>query len=225
MKEKYQRIKKVVEKILSSSAHDMDHTMRVYNLCPKLIEHRQEVNLDILNTASLLHDIARIIEDKDYTGKTDHAILGAQMAEDILIDLGYPEEVDGIKHCITSHRARGENKPQTIEAKILFDSDKLDVIGAIGIARCFSIAGEFNQKFYSEIPLDEYIKENLEGGRSNGKILDVSKHTPDIEFETKFKHIPDRLYTKKARQIAKSRMQFMEQFFKELKKEVLLGIN
>lgn len=221
MEEKYQKIKEIVEKELSCSAHNMEHVMRVYNLSLRLAKREAGIDLDVLKTAALLHDIARVKEDKDNSGNIDHAILGAEMAEKILIDFGYPEEkIELIKHCITTHRFRGGNGPKTKEAKILFDADKLDVIGSIGIARSFVIAGQYGEKIYSDIPIDEYIKDNLVDGKPKGRIKEISKHTPNLEFETKFKHIPDKLYTPKAKEFAKQRIKFMEQFFERLKREI-----
>ena len=220
MERKYEKIQKIVEKELSCSAHNMAHVMRVYNLCLLLAKNETNVNLDILKTAALLHDIAKVREDRDNSGNTDHAILGAEMAEKILKKIGYDNNVEQVKHCISTHRFRSNNKPNTIEAKILFDADKLDVIGAIGIARSYIIAGQYGQSMYSNTPIDEYIQENLVEGKANGRIKDKSKHAPNIEFETKLKHIPKKLFTKKAKEIAKKRVECMKKYFKELKKEI-----
>jgi len=226
MEEKYCLLKKIAEREMKSAspAHDINHVMRVYNLCLKLAEHEPNIELDILKTSALLHDIARIREDEDQHARrmsVDHAVLGAEMSEKILRELAYPEEkIDRIKHCISAHRFRGENPPETIEAKILSDADKLDVLGATGIARSFTIGGENGQKIYSDTPIDEYIKENLVGGRPNGRIIDPTKHASNLEFETKFKQIPDKLHTRKAREIARKRLEFMKQFFERLKREI-----
>lgn len=146
MKARINKIKEIVGKELSCSAHNLDHVMRVHNMCIFLAKYEEKVDLDILIPAALLHDIGRVIESQDKSGKTDHAILGAEMAEDILRNLDYnEEEIEKIKHCIITHRYRSGNEPKTIEAKMLFDADKLDVIGSIGIARTFMMAGQFGQ--------------------------------------------------------------------------------
>jgi len=223
MEEKYQELKKIVEDELkeASSDHDMSHVMRVYNMCLRLAKDDQDVDLDILRPAALLHDIARVKEDRDKSGKIDHAILGAEMSERILKDLSFPaEKIERIKDCIITHRFRSENEPKTKEAKILSDVDKLDVLGAIGVARSFIIAGTYGEKLYSDTPVNTYIKENFVGGKSNGRIKDVLKHTPNLEFETKFKYIPYRLYTQRAKEIAESRLNFMKSFFERLKDEI-----
>ena len=110
--------------------------MRVYRNAMVIAADDPTVDIDILLTAVLLHDIARVKEDQDNTGKTDHAIVGAEMAEIILKKLNYPpEDIEKIKHCIQTHRYRTSSPPASKEAKILFDADKLDLLGALGIAR------------------------------------------------------------------------------------------
>ncbi len=214
-------IKKIVEKELSCSAHDMEHIIRVYNMCLHLAKYDPDVDLDILKASALLHDIARAREDKDNSGSIDHAVLGAEMATDVLKDLGYSNyEIEAIKHCITTHRFRGGNKPKSKEAKILFDADKLDVIGSIGIARSFIIAGQHKQNMFSKVSVDKYIKDNLVDGRLNGRVKVMSKHAPNIEFEIKLIHIPNKLYTARAKVIGEERVDFMKQFFDVLDKDI-----
>jgi uncharacterized protein len=223
MEKRYQTLKIIVEKEMqeAGSAHDIDHVMRVYNLCLYLARDEPHVDYDVLKISVLLHDVARVKEDKDDSGNTDHAVLSAEMAEEILRELDYSERKIGqVKHCIATHRFRSDNEPKTKEAKILFDADKLDVIGAIGVARCFIIAGQFGERIHSSVPIDDYIKENLVDGKRNGRIKTTSKHAPNIEFETKFKYIPDKLYTLKAKELAKQRIKYMEHFFERLKKDI-----
>lgn len=215
---KYMRIMEKVKNELSCSAHNLDHVLRVYNLCLLLAKYEKDVNLDVLVPAALLHDIARVKESQDKTGEVDHAILGSEIAEDILKKLRYEDEkIEHIKHCIITHRFRTGNEPKTIEAKILFDSDKLDAIGAVGIARTFMLAGQFKQRLSMNETLDDYLKINTV---ENGRLKDVSEHTPFIEYEVKFKKIPEKLYTKKAREIGINRLKFMKQYFERLDLEI-----
>lgn len=215
---KYNKIVEAVEKELTCSAHNLDHVFRVYNLCMLLSKYEQDVDMDVLIPAALLHDIARVKESEDKTGEIDHAVLGSEMAADILNNLGYKEEkVKQIKHCISSHRFRTGNEPKTIEAKILFDCDKLDVVGAAGIARTFMLAGQFGQRLSVDEELEDYLKNNTV---TNGRIKDVSKHSPLIEYEVKFKRIPEKLYTDKAREIGNERLRFMEEYFNRLRMEL-----
>lgn len=215
-----EKIEKIVEKELAfCSAHNFNHVMRVYNLALHLAEN-EDVDLDVIKAATLLHDIGGKKEVDDPTGETDHAIESAKMAEPILNNLGYSK--DKIKHiqdCIISHRYRTKNKAQTKEAKIVFDADKLETVGAIGIARAFVWVGRNNAHIYKKTDIDEYAKENL-GGKINGRIQDKTKHSPQINWETKDKHILNYLYTEKAKQVAKDRMIFSENFFKRLENEI-----
>jgi uncharacterized protein len=218
MEKRYQVLQDIVEKELSYAAHDLDHVMRVYHLCLILAGQRDDVDTEVLIPAVLLHDIARAKEDEDNSGEIDHAVLGAEMAEKILQDLNYdPDLRQEITHCILVHRFRTGHQPESIEAKILFDADKLDIIGATGIARSFMLAGQHGERLYHEVSVEEYLKENI---GENGRIKDASKHTTNLEFELKLRKIPDRLYTEEAKAIARKRIRFMELFFKTLVEEV-----
>ncbi len=211
---RHKRIREIVEKELSCSAHNLDHVLRVYNLCVFLSKYEENVDMEVLIPAVLLHDIARVKESKDKSGEIDHAILGSEMAEEILRNLKYEEDkIEKIKHCIITHRFRTDNRPKTIEAKILFDADKLDALGSIGIARCFMLAGQFGQSLSVKNPIDTNTSDN-------GRLKDVAKHSPFIEYEVKFKKIPEKLHTKKAKEIGIERLKFMDDFFKRLDLEI-----
>ncbi|MBU1976608.1 MAG: HD domain-containing protein [Nanoarchaeota archaeon] len=219
MEQKFQKIKETVEKELSCSAHNKDHVMRVYNLSLHLAEN-ENVDLDVLKASALLHDIARVKEDNDHTGKTDHAILSSEMAVPILQELNFSDEqIKHIQDCIISHRYRTGNEAKTKEAQILFDADKLDTLGAIGIARSFVWVGRNNAKIYTDTNIEKYIDENL-GGKINGRIQDKTKHSPQIEFETKLKFLITKLHTKKAKEVCKERIEFYKSFLDRLKREI-----
>ncbi len=139
LEEKDLKLKLIVEKTLSCNAHNLDYVMRVYSLCLNLAINETSVGLDVLRAAALLHDIAKTNEDKDPFGTTN---TGSEMVKYILRNLEYPKEkIDAICNCIATYRCGEDNKPKTIEAKILFDADKLDMLGAIGVARLFLITG------------------------------------------------------------------------------------
>jgi uncharacterized protein len=222
MEKKYRELKKIVEKEFSQdTTHTIDHVMRVYHTAMLIASDHSNVDMDVLKTSVLLHDIARVKEDADNTGNIDHAILGAIMAKEILEKLNYPQDkISKITNCIKTHRYRSGGRPESIEAEILFDADKIDLLGSIGIARTYMIAGEQNQRLYSFTKLDEYVNDNLVDKKPNGRIKDISKHAPNLEFETKIKNIPKKLFTSKAKEIAKERIEFMEEFFIQLKKEI-----
>lgn len=214
-------IKTIVHEYLKDSAHDYAHTLRVYNNCMTIAKDFSSVDLELLRIASLLHDIAKVKEDEDVTGETDHAVLGAQMALGILMDLGFDENfAQRISEAISTHRFRANNPPKTLEAKILFDADKLDVLGAIGLARSFAIAGRYGQLLYNDICIEDYIRDNLVGGLPKGRIKDITRHTPKMEFMLKLQYIPDRMFTSKGKELAKERLEYMKEFYHRLDLEV-----
>ena len=193
---------------ISCNSHSIEHIMRVHKLCLEIAKKEKGVDLEVLEIAALLHDIGRQKENEDITGKVDHAIEGAKMAEVILKELNF-SKIDAVKHCILAHRKRTNVTPNTIEAKILFDADKLDCIGATGIARNFMFAGQHNQRLTLDyqIPKCNYV-------------VDVSKHNPILEYDLALKNLADKLYTKSGKEIGKKRQKIVDQFFKELKKEL-----
>lgn len=208
----------VAEEILSCSAHDMDHVRRVYQLALEIAAHYSEVDYGILIPAVLLHDIGRRHEDQDPTGQIDHAKLGAAMAREILERMQCkPEVVSGVCTAIESHRFRSGSVPSTLEAEILFDADKLDAIGAVGVARAFMLAGQEGSKMYRHVNSDAYEADNL---TENGRIMRLEAHAPNVEYDVKLKHIPERLMTEKARQMAFERMAVMKIFFDALEREI-----
>jgi uncharacterized protein len=214
-------IKERVEKELECSAHNMDHVLRVYNLALHLAEG-EDVDMGVLKAAALMHDIARVKEDQDDSGETDHAKLGAEMAGPILKELDFPgDKIPHVQDCILSHRFRTGHSPESLEARILFDADKLDVMGATGIARAFMWVGRNNSRmYYKPEDLDAYIRENLTGGKRNGRIKDKTRHTPQIELETKWKFMIDKLNTEKAREICRERFTFQKEFLERMEKEI-----
>jgi uncharacterized protein len=200
-----EEIKKVFLK--SKGSHDFDHTKRVYNLCIH-IGKIEKANLVVLKIAALMHDIARDKEDKT-KGKICHAEYGGVVAQKILKKYNYDEKIiNEVIHCIKTHRFRGNNKPNSLEAKILFDSDKLDSIGAVGIGRAFLFAGEVNAKLHDK----------------NVNINNTRPYTKDDtayrEYLVKLKKIKDKMLTKEGKRIAKSRDKFMKDFFDRMNKEV-----
>ncbi|EKE29948.1 MAG: hypothetical protein ACD_2C00073G0036 [uncultured bacterium (gcode 4)] len=213
-------IKEIAKKELTDCpAHNFEHVMRVYNMALRLAEN-QDVDLEVIKIACLLHDIWWMREMNDPTGNTDHAIESSKMAEPILKSFGIDEEkIRHIQNCIVTHRYRTWNRPESIEAKIVFDADKIESVGAIWIARAFSWIWKNNANIYKKADIEEYAKENL-WGKINWKIQDKTKHSFHLMYETKDKFIMDFLYTEEAKAIAKERLEFNEIFIERLEKEV-----
>jgi uncharacterized protein len=130
------------------------------------------------------------------------------MARPILDKYGFSEnEIDRILHCIETHRYRRGGEPRSHEARILFDSDKLDAIGAIGIGRAFVFAGENGAAVHIR-NLD------IENSESYTK-----SDTAYREFKVKLEKIKNRIYTSEGKRIAAERHKYMVSFFDRLEKE------
>ena len=198
-----------VEKIFSDSpkSHDLDHTLRVYNLCIRIGEG-EGADIFVLKLASLLHDVARAREDKS-RGEVCHALEGSFIAEKILKSLGLKDYlVSHVVDCIKTHRFRGGDVPVSLEAKVLFDADKLDSIGAVGVGRAFLFAGEINSKLHNK-DVDLSLSKPYS-----------SEDTAFREYLVKLRYVKDRMMTEKGRGFALERHDFMKDFFTRLNKEV-----
>ncbi len=192
----------------AESAHDFDHVLRVLALAERLAR-AEGADTEVVHAAALLHDIAR--SDEDETRGDDHAAMAAERASIILRERGIaPERVDAVSHAIAAHRFRGSVVPQTLEAKVLFDADKLDSIGAIGIARAYAVAGALNQRLWGEVAADTVATRNQRN----------SSHTAVAEFAVKLSKVRERVFTASARQIADERHAYMVAFFERLEREV-----
>jgi uncharacterized protein len=187
-------------------SHGWDHTLRVYRLCQH-IGRVEKVDMDVLLTAAYLHDVGRCYQDAS-NGAVCHAEKGARMAEPIVKALPFCDDQKwNIVHSIKSHRFRNDLKPQTMEAKVLFDADKLDAIGAVGIARAYLFAGEIGAKLHNAgrvIEQTEMYSENDTGFR---------------EYQVKLRKIKDRILTREGRRMAVDRHAYMAQFFKRFIEE------
>jgi len=223
MEEKFEKIKAIAAAELKEcAAHDIDHVLRVYNLALTIAANETGVDLEVLQAAVLLHDIGGAQEANDPTGRIDHAVVGCEMAKPILESLNFSAaKIKHIQDCILSHRYRNDNEPKTIEAKILFDADKLDGIGAIGIARGYAWVGKYHAKIYKKVEnIEEYARENLTEGKINGRIIDKSLHSPQLNWELKEKFLKDKLYTITAKKICGERSAYHEEFLNRLGQEI-----
>lgn len=181
-------------------SHDWDHTLRVHRLCVH-IGKMEQADMEVLEAAAYLHDVGRPFEEES-RGEICHAEKSAAMAEDLL--QGYPvsrERRNNILRSIRSHRFRGNHKPASLEAKILFDADKLDAIGAVGIGRAFQFAGEVGARLHNA----SMDPEDTEPYTEND--------TCYREYRLKLSKIRDRMLTAEGRRIAEERHEFMETFF------------
>jgi uncharacterized protein len=181
-------------------SHDWDHTLRVHRLC-RHIGTAEGADLFVVETAAYLHDIGRAHQDRG-GGMLCHAEKGAHMAREILS--GYPltdDRRENIIHCIATHRFRRGEVPRTLEADVLFDADKLDAIGAIGVARAFQFAGELGARLHSP---------EVDVTRAPAYSINDTGYR---EYTVKLAKIRDRIRTVTGRRLADERHRFMTEFF------------
>lgn len=200
-------------------AHGRNHVERVLKTALKLGK-LERADLEVIELAAILHDI---FENKETHGGAEgfrHEIEGSKEARKILTECGFAgETVDGVCHCIESHRKRtGRIDPQTIEAKCLFDADKLDCIGAIGILRSAFVSFDHHQEIYKdEEDIEAYRHKNI---RPDGTIIDYSQHSSNLEYQLSLKSIANRMYTATGKRLARERAAFMGEFYDRLAKEM-----
>lgn len=187
--------------------HGPDHSERVHATA-LYIGRQMDADPKILSAAAILHDIGRRHETENQ-GSICHAAKGAKMAKKILEDFNFEARIiDKILHCIATHRYRGDSIPLSLEAKILFDADKLDSIGAIGIGRAFLFAGQIGARLH-----------NRDSNIDNTESYSVDD-TAYREFKVKMSKIKDRMLTPEGKRLAEERHAFMEIFFKRLEREI-----
>lgn len=194
---------------MADSAHDAEHVYRVLHMALDLADHEtNQADRDILTAACLLHDIGR--EDQFRDPAVCHAEAGARKAYVFLLSRGWEESrAAWVRDCVLTHRYRADRRPATIEAKLLFDADKLDVTGAIGIARTLYYGGHTGRGLYTR---DE-----------NGIVLDGTEDGPNTfvqEYRHKLEHIEDKLFTSRAREIAARRQTAARSFYENLLREI-----
>ena len=177
-------------------AHDWQHNLRVMAMCER-IGREEGADMTILRLSALLHDIGRAEERR--TGEC-HAKISARVAGSWLMERGMTDDfISCVQSTILAHRFRKDRPPTTLEEQILFDADKLDSIGAIGVGRAFAYSGVLGQPIQADDP---------------------DQHTPAKEFAWKLQRIKERLYTKTAQQIAIDRHFFMTEFFERWEQEI-----
>lgn len=204
----YDLIEAYMKSCMSDSAHDMEHVYRVLYNALEIAEECGNVDYDVLVCACLLHDIARAEQLSDPS--ICHALYGGDKAYRFLVENGFEADfAERVRHCIRTHRYRSGNAPESIEAKILFDADKLDAAGAVGIARTLVYKGAVGDPLYNV--------------REDGSISDGSgDEKPSFfqEYRYKLQNVYDRFFTAKGEAMARERKAAAEAFYSSLYREV-----
>jgi len=193
-------VKNILKK--DSTGHDWWHTYRVWKMALKIAKKEKNVDLFVIQLAALLHDIA------DWKFNGGDMSIGLELAkrwlEKLKVDEKTISKVCEIIENISFKGAYVKSKPISKEAMIVQDADRLDAIGAIGIARCFATGAKLNRELYNP-----KIKPKLHKTFEEYK---NSKSSSINHFYEKLLLLKDLMNTKTGKEIAKSRHEFMEQF-------------
>ena len=194
----------------SPACHDWDHTLRVLHNARHLCRVEGADDL-VVDYAAVLHDIGRPAELADQ-GTTCHAGYGAELVLEWLPALGIRDHafVEHVAACVRTHRYRSRTAdlPATLEARLIFDADKLDSIGAIGIGRSFHFAGRIGARVHNRA-------EAAEASASYSR-----EDSAYREYLVKLRHVKDRMLTAEGRRMALERHRFMVAFFAQIEREV-----
>jgi len=209
LKSMYNAIREYMLECMKDSAHDSEHIFRVLYSALAIAEGISEkINYDVLIAACLLHDIGRKEQYAD--PKICHAEAGGKKAKAFLLKNNWDkEQAEHVNKCISTHRYRGDNNPESIEAKILFDADKLDAAGCLGIVRTLMYKGQVGDPIYT-----------LTG---DGICEGISKDDPESfykEYNFKLKNLYSNFYTSAAKGMALERKEIAEAFFTGLCSQV-----
>lgn len=190
------------------AAHDFDHVLRVSRLADRIAE-AEGADRTVVQLAALLHDLP---VETDGNQRAAHHLRSAQRARDLLLDRGLPPPlVEQVVHCIEAHRYRDRTVlPSSLEARCLYDADKLDSIGAIGVARAFAYAGAHGSRLWTR-PAAQI------GASENDRT--TPDYTPVHEYVFKLQKLLDSLYTESARLLGARRQRVMAAFFAQLDAE------
>ncbi len=192
------------------AAHDFDHVLRVTRMAARLAQ-AEGADATVVRLAALLHDVPVENLAPERRGRAAHHLAAADFARNFLGERGVNgSALDNIIHCIEAHRYRDRTiSPQTLEARCVYDADKLDSMGAIGVARAFAYGGAHGSRLWTES-----VAQANQSDKPTGE-----NYTPVHEFVYKLRKLYDALHTETARQIGAARHQRMVAFFEQLDTE------
>jgi len=197
--------------------HGFDHVLRVYRLA-EYIAVCESADMEIVRAAVLLHDIdASQMSEKDSRvnglQRQQHHHASSEFAAQILQQEGWlAERIFSVQHCILSHRFRDDSEqPQTLEARVLYDADKLDAIGAVGVARALAFALQAGQPVFAS-PSDKFLE--------SGQLEPGEPHSAYHEYLFKLRKLKASLSTPTGQQLAEDRHRLMQDYFTNLAAEM-----
>ena len=196
----------VVQMESADSGHGIDHVRRVVENA-KRIGLSERANLNVVLPAAWLHDC--VVVAKNSPQRRMASALAAQSAERFLLEIGYPTSwIAPISHCILAHSFSANVACEGIEAKVVQDSDRLEAVGAIGLARCLMTGGAMGQRLYhptEPFPIDRALAD--------------TEQSVD-HFFAKLLGLQKTMQTDSGREVAASRTNFLVTFLKQLADEI-----
>jgi len=187
-------------------AHDLAHFIRVSTLAERFCEE-EGARWEIVYPAAWLHDLINV--PKNDPRRSQASRLSAQAASEFLEAEGFPaEHLAPIRHAIEAHSYSAAIVAETLEAKIVQDADRLDGLGAIGIARCFAVTGLLRRSLYH--PSDAF---------AHDRSLDDMEYAVDHFYKKLFKTV-ETLQTSAGQAEGKRRAEFMRAYLRQLGSEI-----
>ncbi|WP_027665553.1 HD domain-containing protein [Rhizobium leguminosarum] len=189
------------------ASHDVHHIRRVKSVALEIADMEGEADRSVLVAAAYLHDIVNL--PKNSPDRAKASALSADAAVPVLQELGFDERrIEAIRHAIIAHSFSANVAPTTLEAKILQDADRIDALGAIGMARTFFIAGKIGTMLFDGA--DPFAAE---------RPLDDRRFAID-HFAVKLLKLPETMQTQSGRAIAERRTATIRNFLKALGEEL-----
>lgn len=185
----------------ADGSHDISHARRVWNLA-KSFASDQDDKVTIL-AACYFHDF--VSYPKNHPKRTQSSQEAAVRARVVLLEMGFPKDkLNDVCHCIESHSFSANIEAKTNEAKVVQDADRMEALGAIGLARTFYVAGQMGSKlFCSEDPF------------AQKRELDDKQFAVD-HFEMKLFKLPSTMKTLEGKKAAEIRVEVLKRFLKDL---------
>lgn len=197
----------ILAKMAADTAHDIAHLDRVWVNAQSIVAGEGSGDLRLLLAAAYLHDLVNL--PKNRPDRAGASRLAAEKAGPILVQLGFREtDLNAVQHIIAAHSYSAGLVPKTIEAKILRDADRLDALGAIGVARTFAVAGSLDLKIYgANDPFAQH------------RNLDDTQFALD-HWQVKLLGLAHGLITQTARTLAQQRLKFMHLYLAQISDEI-----
>ena len=195
---------------LTDGSHDLGHFQRVWRMARKI--NRQEGGAAdelVLLASAYFHDLVAL--PKNHPERGNASRLGADQAVELLKErwIDFPAgKVEGVRHAIHAHSYSARVQPMTAEAKILQDADRMEAVGAIGLARVFYTAGQLNAQLF-----------DVDDPMAEGRKPDDKRYALD-HFQLKLLRLPAMMHTGTGRRMAEERVEYLREFLNRICVEI-----